>query len=184
MEDSVAAMQRLLDKLAERRPESQVSEPIDFAELVCNSLRGRLTARPPVRLDLGEPSELPIAADADRLVSMSGHLIQNAVDAAGPEGHISVRLRRDGDAAIFEVEDDGPGMSRELIREHLTHPFGSSKPGGFGLGLFECRELARALGGELAIDSEPGRGTIARLRLPLAEGNAPPNAESRADAGE
>jgi signal transduction histidine kinase len=106
------------------------------------------------------------------------------VDAAGPEGHISVRLRRDGDQAIFEVEDDGPGMSRELIREHLSHPFGSSKPGGFGLGLFECRELARALGGELAIDSEPGRGTVARLRLPLAEGSAPPNTESRTDAGE
>ncbi len=184
MEDSVAAMQRLLDKLAERRPESPVPEPIDFAALVCSSLRGRLSARPPVQLDVGEPSELPTAGDADRLVSMSGHLIQNAVDAAGPEGHISVRLRRDGDQAIFEVEDDGPGMSRELIREHLSHPFGSSKPGGFGLGLFECRELARALGGELAIDSAPGRGTVARLRLPLAEGSAPPKAESRTDAGE
>jgi putative PEP-CTERM system histidine kinase len=184
MEDSVAAMQRLLDKLAERRPEPASPESSDFAELVRSSLRGRVSARPALHLDLDEQSELPIAGDADRLVSMSGHLIQNAVDAAGPEGHIAVRLRRDGNAAVFEVEDDGPGMSRELMRERLSHPFGSSKPGGFGLGLFECRELARAIGGELAIDSAPGRGTVARLRLPLAEVSATPMAEGRTDAGE
>ncbi len=114
---------------------------------------------------------------------MSGHLVQNAVDAAGPEGHVAVRLHRDGETAVFEVEDDGPGMSREMIRERLSHPFGSTKAGGFGLGLFECRELARELGGELTIDSAPGRGTVARLRLPLAMGLKTPTAESRAHAG-
>ena len=75
-------------------------------------------------------------------------------------------------------------MSQEMIRERLLHPFRSTKPSGFGLGLYECRELARELGGELSIDSAPGRGTVARLRLPLAEGFAVPAAESGADAGE
>ncbi len=183
MEDSVAAMQRLLDKLAERRPELSAPERNDFAGLVRSSLRGRVFARPPLHLDLDGQLELPIVGDADRLVSVSGHLVQNAVDAAGPEGHVAVRLRREGEAAILEVEDDGPGMSQEMIRERLSHPFRSTKAGGLGLGLFECRELARELGGELSIDSTLGRGTVVRLRLPLAEGFAPPAAESRADAG-
>jgi putative PEP-CTERM system histidine kinase len=183
MEDSVGAMRRLLDKLAERRPEPSSSAPNDFAELVRSSLRGRVSARPALRLDLDGRLELPIVGDADRLVSMSGHLVQNAIDAAGPEGHVAVRLHSDGEAAIFEVEDDGPGMSDEMIRERLSHPFGSTKVGGFGLGLFECRELARELGGELTIDSAPGRGTVARLRLPLAKGFTTPTAESRAHAG-
>ena len=120
--------------------------------------------------------------DIDQLVEFIEQL-QNAVDAAGPEGHVAVRLCRDGEVAVFEVEDDGPGMSQEMIRERLSHPFRSTKTGGFGLGLFECRELARELGGELTIDSAPGRGTVARLRLPLAKGFARPTAESKAHAG-
>ncbi len=100
---------------------------------------------------------------------MSGHLVQNAIDAAGADGHVTVTLRRAGDHALLEVKDDGPGMAPELLRERLRHPFQSSKPGGLGLGLFECRELAQELGGELAVESAPGRGTAARLRLPLAK---------------
>jgi signal transduction histidine kinase len=112
---------------------------------------------------------LPVVADPERLAAMSGHLVQNALDAAGADGHVTVSLRRSGDHAVLEVQDDGPGMPRELLRDRLRHPFQSDKPGGFGLGLFECSELARELGGELAVESEPGRGTAARLRLPLAK---------------
>ena len=61
-------------------------------------------------------------------------------------------------------------MSQEFLRDRLLRPFGSTKPDGFGLGLYECRELARELGGELAIESKPGEGTVARVRLPLASG--------------
>jgi signal transduction histidine kinase len=99
---------------------------------------------------------------------MSGHLLQNAIEAAGADGHVTVRLHRDGNTSLFEVEDDGPGMTAEFVRERLRHPFRSSKSGGYGLGLYECRVLARQSGGELAIESAPGRGTVARLRLPLA----------------
>ncbi|HEY5657393.1 MAG TPA: ATP-binding protein, partial [Myxococcota bacterium] len=154
-------------------------ETNDFTELVRSSLRGRVSARPELRLDLGGDSELRVVGDADRLISMSGHLIQNAVDAAGPEGHVDVRLYRNGETAVFEVGDDGPGMSAEAIRECLSHPFGSTKAGGFGLGLFECRELARELGGDLGIHSSPGSGTVARLRLPLAKGCVTPTEASR-----
>jgi len=73
-------------------------------------------------------------------------------------------------------------MSAEFVRERLRHPFGSTKRKGFGLGLYECRQLAHQVGGELLFDSAPGRGTVARLRLPLARAEAPPSA--RHDAGE
>ncbi|MCZ6783325.1 MAG: PEP-CTERM system histidine kinase PrsK [Proteobacteria bacterium] len=180
MEDSVAGMRRLLDKLAERKREPAAVPATDFAALVRNTLRGREGSAPPVRLDLDGEAALCVACDPDRLVSMSGHLLQNAIEAAGADGHVTVRLHRDGNASVFEVEDDGPGMTAEFVRERLRHPFRSSKSGGYGLGLYECRVLARQSGGELAIESAPGRGTVARLRLPLAPESAD---ASRPDVG-
>jgi putative PEP-CTERM system histidine kinase len=181
MEDSVAGIQRLLDKLRGRSGERDdaISE---FAALVAGSLRRRGGGKPAVTFDHDTAAPIHVACDADRLVSMSGHLIQNAIDAVGEDGHVTVRLRREADWAIFEVQDDGPGMTEEFLRGRLLHPFRSSKRKGFGLGLYECRQLARALGGDLSIDSAPGRGTTARLSLPLASAPAEAQDHEAADA--
>jgi putative PEP-CTERM system histidine kinase len=168
MEESVEGMRRLLDRLRPgNRPSA--SAPTDFARVIGHSLRGLVSSQPTVRLDLDPDTSLPVAGDQDLVTAMSGHLIRNAVEAAGSEGHVILRLRRDGGEAIFEVVDDGPGMTAEFVSERMHHPFGSSNHGGLGIGLYECRELARELGGRLEIDSEPGNGTTARLRLPLAK---------------
>jgi signal transduction histidine kinase len=161
-------MRRLLDRLRPgNRPST--SAPTDFARVIGHSLRGLVSSQPTVRLDLDPDASLPVAGDQDLVTAMSGHLIRNAVEAAGSEGHVILRLRRDGGEALFEVVDDGPGMTAEFVSERMHHPFGSSNHGGLGIGLYECRELARELGGRLEIDSEPGNGTTARLRLPLAK---------------
>ena len=78
--------------------------------------------------------------------------------AVGSEGHVTVRVARDGDEALFEVLDDGGGVEPELLRERLRRPFGSQKPGGYGIGLYECNTFARELGGRLEIESEPEEG--------------------------
>ncbi len=170
MQESVAGMQRLLDRLRLGEGEPVASGPTDFARLVEGSVRSRAIEGSSVDLDLGDRSPHWVASGPDRLASMSGHLIQNAIEAAGPDGQVNVRLTRDGPYSSLEIEDDGPGMDAEFLRERLLHPFRSSKPNGFGLGLYECRQLACELGGDLAIDSEPGRGTMVRLKLPRVEG--------------
>ncbi|MCZ6463098.1 MAG: PEP-CTERM system histidine kinase PrsK, partial [Proteobacteria bacterium] len=172
MEDSVAGMQRLLDKLSARQAVDPKPGATDFGQIVESSLARRAKSAATVRLEV-EGDGHWVACDPDQLISMSGHLLQNAIEAAGPAGRITVRLRREGDTSVLEVDDDGPGMTPEFVHEHLHHPFRSTKPGGFGLGLYECRELARKAGGDLAIDSAPGRGTTARLRLPIARPDAP-----------
>jgi signal transduction histidine kinase len=170
MEDSVRSMQRLLDKVAQRRKDEPASKPVDFEALVKNALRARGTGATRLEYARRGAEPLPITCDGERLASMSGHLIQNAIEAAGASGHVTVRLGRNGDDVVLEVEDDGPGMAPDVLRDRLRHPFQSSKPGGFGLGLFECRQLSQELGGELVVTSAVGRGTLARLRLPLAKG--------------
>ena len=66
------------------------------------------------------------------------------------------------------VIDSGSGMSPEFVRTRLFKPFQSSKPGGFGIGAFEARELIRAMGGRLDVESEEGLGTRFIVHLPSA----------------
>ncbi len=170
MEESVATMQRLLDRLKNGGQEARSCAPTDLVHLLRNWLRGRHASESPVILEVDPELSLPVAADPDRLVALAGHLVSNAVEAAGAGGRVSVRLRREGVDGILEVADDGPGMKPEFARDRLYHPFGSSTSGGFGIGLYECRRLVEEMGGELRIDSSPGEGTVARARVPLAQG--------------
>jgi signal transduction histidine kinase len=59
-------------------------------------------------------------------------------------------------------------MSPEFIRTRLFKPFHSSKPGGFGIGAYEAREMIRAMGGRLDVESREGLGTRFLASLPLA----------------
>jgi putative PEP-CTERM system histidine kinase len=169
IQEFVARMKRLLDKLGDVRQRTDSDMGADLARLVRESAPTCQPERFSLRLEVEPGATLPVAVDSDRLVAITRHLIQNALEAAGPQGHVAVHVGREGDAALFAVKDDGPGMTRQFLRERLRHPFGSSKPDGYGVGLFECRRFAREVGGHFEIDSTPGQGTLARLRLPLVE---------------
>ena len=68
------------------------------------------------------------------------HMVQNALDAVGEDGRVEVRLRNDGGMAAVEIEDNGPGMDPEFIRDRLFRPFDSTKRSGYGMGAYESRE--------------------------------------------
>ncbi|MGE4062922.1 MAG: XrtA/PEP-CTERM system histidine kinase PrsK [Rhodospirillaceae bacterium] len=112
--------------------------------------------------------------DPERLETVLNHLIQNALDAAGPQGEIGLALRIEKDAgaggsdrAVIVVSDNGPGMDRTFIETKLFQPLTSVKSSGFGIGAFQTRQLVRELGGQLEVDSQPGSGTRMIVRLPL-----------------
>ena len=69
---------------------------------------------------------------------------------------------------MIEVIDSGEGMSPEFVRSRLFKPFVSTKPGGFGIGAYEARELVRAMRGRLDVESREGLGSRFTIRLPLA----------------
>jgi signal transduction histidine kinase len=101
----------------------------------------------------------------ERLERVIGHLVQNALDAAGEQGHVKLRVRRDGEDAVVEVSDNGPGMSAEFLRERLFKPFETTKPTGMGIGAYESDQYIRGVGGRIAVDSEVGKGTTVRVML-------------------
>ena len=78
-----------------------------------------------------------------------------------------VTIERQNDKAAVEVGDTGHGMSQEFIRDRLFKPFQSTKAAGMGIGAYESAQYIRELGGEMLVDSEPGKGTRMRVILPL-----------------
>lgn len=109
-----------------------------------------------------------VTASRETLEQVLLHLVQNAIDASQPGMAVFLQSRADGLNGVIEVVDTGVGMSADFIRNRLFKPFVSTKPGGFGIGAFEARELVRAMRGRLDVESREGLGSRFSVRLPLA----------------
>jgi two-component system sensor histidine kinase RegB len=97
-----------------------------------------------------------------------GILVDNALEAS-PEGKpVKLSIAARNGHVVFEVRDQGPGMTPEVARR-AGEPFFTTKPPGkgMGMGLFLVRLVAEKLGGSLRLDSEMGKGTRAVLELPV-----------------
>lgn len=121
---------------------------------------------------LVQAQDCVVRANRDSLEQVLVHLIQNAIDASEPGNPVFVSVTADGLQACIEVVDSGAGMSPDFVRTKLFKPFVSSKPGGFGIGAFEARELVRAMRGRLEVESREGLGSRFIVRLPLAMASA------------
>jgi signal transduction histidine kinase len=101
------------------------------------------------------------------------NLIDNAIDAVPESGHVEVGARRELNYVVVRIVDDGPGIPPEN-RERIFDPFFTTKPvgKGTGLGLEIARRLVRRNGGDIDVESRPGR-TEFRVSLPVAAEPAP-----------
>lgn len=131
---------------------------------------GRAAARCPVRLALGPVR--PIWGDAYYLGDAFGSLLENAQEAAGPEGWVLVRSFSAGTErrprTIVEIIDNGAGMTPEFLRDRLFQPYHTTKPDGVGLGLATASQIVRFHGGTIRVSSQPGGGTVVRVAFPAA----------------
>lgn len=119
-------------------------------------------------VQLIETQPCNVSARREALEQVLVHLVQNAIDASGPESPVFVNVVSDGLNGRIEVIDQGQGMSAEFVRTRLFKPFVSSKQGGFGIGAFEARELVRAMHGRLEVESREGLGSRFVIKLPLS----------------
>ena len=174
----LALVDDLVDLQAVERPDFRPeAEPIDLADLARRAA-GLLAVRASdggVTIDVPGPDEtLPATGDFTRTLQILMNLIANAIRYSPEGGQVWVRCEQEGDLAALIVADQGKGIA-EADQERIFGKFervDPSEPGGTGLGLYIARRLARAMHGDIAVDSAPGQGARFTFTLPLR--NAPP----------
>lgn len=170
LKETASRMSDMLQKLT--KPEAATIGPATLIMLpaALRWLAGNWTRdRAVVNFEQNLPEELSILADAESLHRALGQIVQNGLEASGAEGHVTIRLQREGGQARIDIIDTGSGMSVDFIRTGLFRPFASTKANGFGLGAQEAKSLIEAMGGSLDVASEPGRGTTFTVRFAVAE---------------
>jgi signal transduction histidine kinase len=94
------------------------------------------------------------------------NVVLNAKQAIGGNGEISVALAQHNGLALVTVDDTGDGIPPEML-ESLFRPSQSSRSGGLGVGLYQCRQIVEAHQGTIHVRSEIGKGTQVRIELPI-----------------
>jgi signal transduction histidine kinase len=169
----------LVDDLAdlsaiEREDFTVEIEPIDLAD-VARRAAGLLAVRASeadVRIEKPRAdARMPVTGEFRRVLQIMVNLIGNAVRYSPPGGWVWVRLEREGALGCVIVADQGKGIAPD-DQARIFEKFGRvdpGEPGGSGLGLYIARRLARAMGGDILVDSAPGEGARFVLTLPYRE---------------
>ncbi len=161
-------------------------EPLELGELVRSTVEDHAAAFEERGVGLGAsvpPEPCWVDGDASRLVQVLGNLLANALKFTDPGGRVHVSLEHGRRDALLVIRDDGIGMDEALMR-HLFQPFSQGSQsldrsrGGLGLGLATVKGIVELHGGTISVASEPGRGSVFTVRLPLApEPRAPVRAQ-------
>ncbi|HVG63626.1 MAG TPA: ATP-binding protein, partial [Hyalangium sp.] len=109
----------------------------------------------------------PVLASEEGLAHVLVNLLVNAAQAL-PENHPEPRIRiavsSQGPEVLLEVQDNGSGIEAEHL-DHIFEPFYTTKPGGSGLGLSICHSIIAGFGGDITVESTPGKGSTFRVKL-------------------
>ena len=159
----------LLARLDEGRPLER--KPVELREVVGEAVETARTVEPERPIDFEAESAIVIG-DRDRLRQVVDNLLSNLRAHTPPGSAAEVRVSRNGQSAVIEVEDSGPGLDAEeaeqvFERFHRGDPSRSRSSGGVGLGLSIVAAVAEAHGGTASASSEPGKGSTFRITLPL-----------------
>jgi signal transduction histidine kinase len=156
--------------------------PVDVPELVADVVdpyRTGLAGRIEIVNRVAPP--LPRAFVDRTLIARSlANIVENALHAMPGHGALTLEAFADGAFVTVEARDTGAGMDEEALAR-VFEPYFSTKTTGTGLGLPIARRNVELSGGTIEVESARGRGTMVRIRLPLAPD--PSGSDPRTDAG-
>jgi len=126
-----------------------------------------------ITLDWDNRVDAPVQVNRPRLQQAVLNLLKNAAQAMPDGGRLKFSASLDGGLLRMEIEDTGIGIAEEDLR-HIFDPFFSSRKGGTGLGLWITLRLLNSMGGGIEVRSEPGKGSVFHLHVPVeGEGHGP-----------
>ncbi len=179
MDDQAARLQHLLEDLATLHDQVLGTLEMEYQQLNISEWLPKVL-RPWQEAALDKqmtwqtdvPPDLPeISADPNRLASIVENLVSNAIKYTHSGGEISVNARVEGEELLISVKDNGSGIADDE-QQKVFEPFYRGNQGrrfkqGMGLGLSIAHDLVEAHGGSISLESEPGKGSIFTIHLPL-----------------
>jgi putative PEP-CTERM system histidine kinase len=172
--DTAAKMTALMSKLSLSSVNPALNgtpESVDIPALI-EEIVAPMRGVERVRLHVTGASVQPVIAVRDQIHQVLLNVILNAKQAIGQEGDISIGIEESGGSIMVTVADTGCGIPSPML-ESLFQPSQSSRPGGLGVGLYQCKQMVEAHRGTIEIRSQQGQGTQVRIELPQAEGRSP-----------
>ncbi len=193
IEQSAQICQRIFDGMLQlARSESRPAGSAPLSRVIEGTLAilGTRMKRAGVTLELRLPNDLPeVRAGRGGVEQLFLNLFTNALDSMAAGGRLKVQARAAGPRLEVRIADTGSGIPPEQLKR-IHEPFYTTKAEGFGLGLAIVRSILWENGGDMSIDSQPGKGTTVTVLLPVAQAapgrkkGAPPEEGRRApDAG-
>jgi len=182
---------RIVQNLLEfSRPASPLKKTLDLNVVIDRTLQlqDHSLRRNNVEVEFqAVPGLPPIVGDANQLIQIFLNLISNAEQAireARPSGRIQIRLGRSGNRVTATVQDDGVGISPDVLPKLFDPFFTTKRPGGgTGLGLSICMSIVREHGGNIEASSLPAGGAAFTVTLPVAEVEPGRRVPSKIDSG-
>ena len=166
--DTANKMAMLMSKLSLKSFEPMsmaMSESIDMPALI-DEMVAPIRVKEHLRLSVsGEPVP-PVMAVRDQLQQVLLNVVLNAKQAIGEKGEISIVIEQSNGFVVVTVSDTGSGIPDSML-ESLFRPLQSRKPGGLGIGLYQCKQIVEAHQGTILLQSQEGTGTQVRIALPI-----------------
>lgn len=162
----------------ESQPEAAEVQPVVLQNIVRDALPSHLGVAESRKMSLESrlPSEpVEVLAEPEGVRTILDNLIRNALAYTPPGGRVEVRVATREPDGVIEVEDTGIGIPREqqervFERFYRVDKARSREVGGTGLGLAIVKHLVEQFGGSIELESEQGRGSLFRVRLPRPDG--------------
>ncbi len=179
----VENMQRIVDDLlmlarADAGQLELVQETVDFSLLMQEVYQQYLIlfSEKGLRLEAEIQDDLQVLGDASALERVVFNLLNNAYKYAPPGSAVELCARAQGERVRVRVRDSGPGIPKEhqpylFDRFYRSDEARTRQDGGAGLGLAICKRIVDAHGGDIRVESEPGKGATFVIDLPLSGGN-------------
>jgi len=146
--------------------ETRERQPLEPSIRHAVSMAAERAARKRIEIGVETSTAGEAVVDASQIEQVLLNLLLNAVEASPENGSVDVTARNGSQTIEIDVSDTGPGVDQD-VRERIFDPYFTTKETGSGLGLAVSREILRRQGGELSLESEPGR-TVFRVTLPAA----------------
>lgn len=165
---TVTRINELTGRLNSLREELKVNRrEADLNELIGKALT-TVQLGPGVAVERDLADLPPMKFDEELIGKVLLNLLLNASEAMEGNGRLRVASGQANGNAVVTVVDSGCGMSADFVNRSLFRPFQTTKKHGLGIGMFQCKAIIEAHGGNITVASEPGKGTTFKIFLPLA----------------